>query len=114
MSTIGPQRWVSVLSNSGSIANNGSITGSAFCRGYTALVGGVSMGGSTAANGLKIEWSFNNGSSFDYVSASNGLADGASAACAINPIFADAVKITVTAGATGASRAAVSFWLRPV
>jgi hypothetical protein len=114
MAILGLQRTQTVLSNSGSLGNSASIGGSAFCRGYSTLVGNVFTAGSTlAACGLRVDWSFDGGTTFDYTSASNALASGASAACSM-AVQGDAVRVRFVAGATGASRVALSFYLKPL
>lgn len=99
---------------SGCFTANGASSGSHVCRGYSQLVGFFRSDASTvAASGLKIRQSVDGGVNWDYVSASDQIAEGGSTACIMN-IIGDAVRIDVTLGDDEASSLRMGFWLRPI
>lgn len=114
MPKIYPQATVSLLSHSGSLAAGASISGSAPATGYARLVGGVTTNASTvSACGIFVEQSFNEGLSWDLISASNTIAACTTAACD-TAIIGNYVRVRIHNGATAASLYRANFYLRPI
>lgn len=114
MSKIYAQLMPEVLQYSGSLAANGSISGSAVCNGYAKLVGWCwSSCTSVAACGLKVSQSVDKGSNWEIISASDALAANASAACSTE-IIGNAVKVEFKMGAAAACGVRAIFQLRPI
>lgn len=114
MAKIHVQSMPEVLQYSGSLAANGSISGSAYCNGYAKLVGWCwSSCTSETASGLRIHQSVDSGSNWEIVSASDALTADASAACGVD-IIGNAVKVEFKMGAAAACGVRAIFQLRPV
>lgn len=115
MPRVYPQAFKEILTHSGSLAASGLLSGSlGDCRGYDAVVGGVRTNASTvAACGIFIEQSFDNGSNWDLVSASDTIAACTTAACNTK-IVGNAVRVRLHNGATAASIYRAYFYLKPI
>ncbi len=106
------QATPTVLNFSGSMAAGASISGSISSRGYSTMVGGVYTSDSTiAACGIRVDQSFDQGQTWAITSASNALANNASAACSVT-IQGDAIKVYFQNGITAASRVRATFYLK--
>lgn len=104
---------LNVFSYSGSLAANASTSGSVRSQGYTTMVGAIFTSDSTiAACGIRVDQSLDGGLSWDITSASNPLANNASAACSTT-VFGNAIRVQLQNGATAASRIRALFYLRP-
>lgn len=114
MTKIYIQKFVDVLSNSGSVGSALAITGSAYCAGYSALVGFIDTSGSSeTGSGLIITQSVDKGANWDYVSASDALTNAGSAVYNVG-IRGNAVKVSFTAGCSDAAAVRTLFQLRPI
>lgn len=99
---------------SGCLAANGSLTGSLISYGYARLVGGFRSDVATeTASGLRIEQSFDGGSNWDLVSASDLVGASGIATCSVE-VLGDAVRVTIRNGATEASALRTTWRLRPI
>lgn len=99
---------------SGCFTANGASSGSLICDGYSKLVGFITTDASlVAACGLKLRQSVDGGTNWDYVSASDTVAEGGSAACSVE-IIGDAVRVDVVTGDDEASAMRFGFFLRPI
>jgi hypothetical protein len=109
-----PQATATVFSFSGSMAANASMSGSLYSQGYATLTGGLFTSDSTiAACGLRVDQSFNGGSTWDITSSSNPVSSNASAATS-TAVIGNAVKVSLQIGATGASGVRALFYLKPL
>jgi hypothetical protein len=100
--------------SSGSLAANGSKSGSAICNGYAVVRGLLNTDVAlTAGSGLILEQSIDRGSTWDYVSASDTQGACSITACETK-IYGNAFRVTACNGATAASTFRIFFALYPV
>lgn len=115
MSKIYAQKFPVVSScTSGYFAAGASMSASLACNGYAYMTGFIrSDQDMTAGSGLLIRQSIDGGQNWDYVSASDGLSAGGSAACKVD-IYGDVVQVWAKNGATEASGFRMLWQLRPI
>ncbi len=114
MAKTNAQDVVEIFIESGSFAADGSISGSAFCEGYSQLVGLFrSDVATTTGSGLRVEQSSDRGANWDFVSASDLISASTITACEVT-IFGNAVRITASNAGTEASAMRTAWYLRPV
>lgn len=115
MSKIYVQKTIPVLESTASLAISACVSGSALCAGYARLVGGLIANASSlaAASGFRILQSFNGGTSWDVISASDAIA-----ACTVYSnsveIRGNAVRVEFQNAGTAASLFRTGWWLRPI
>lgn len=112
MAKIFVQDTEEVLSASSALAINGTVSGSAHCRGYAKLVGIACTNASSTASGIRIQQSSNYGANWDIetlytITACTGSTFSVD-------ITGNAVRVSASNGATAASLVRMWFGLRPI
>lgn len=98
---------------SGCFTANGASSASMPALGYGTLRGYITTDASLiTGSGIALRQSVDGGANWDYVSASDTIGAGASAACYVT-IIGDAVRVDLTCGDDEASAMRFGFWLWP-
>lgn len=118
MSKIYVQNATPVFQYSGSLSASGGtsacISGSAYCAGYSRLIGGlISNASSIAGSGVRIRQSFDGGANWDSISASDQVAACTAYSTEVN-IRGNAVVVEYRNAGTAASLVRANFVLLPI
>ena len=108
------QKFLSVLSFSGSMAGGASTAGSVLSDGYSRILGIAWADASgVAASGLRISQSPNSGSTWNFITACGVAASASSGGYSIE-VVGNAVEVRYVNGATVASNVYLNWRLRPL